>query len=83
MTTGTSTGTSADMSRATDIAFDAERHIDAMAPALGLTIAPQHREAVAGFLRIARTMAATIERASFDRDAIEPAPVFTPGERAL
>ena len=69
--------------RTTSMPFDAERVIDAMAPALGLTIAPEHREAVAGFLRIARTMAATIERAPFDRDAIEPAPVFTPGERVL
>ena len=63
--------------------FDAERHIDAVAPALGLTITATQRPGVAAFLRIARGMAAQVEGAPLDPDAVEPAPVFTPGEKRL
>ena len=59
--------------------FDAERHIDAMAPTMGLAITAAQRPGVARFLRIARAMAAQLEQAPVDPDTIELAPVFTPG----
>lgn len=65
-------------------AFDAERHLDAVAPTLGLTITAEQRPQVLQFLRVAARMAALVESANLPDDAFELAPVFTPGrpERA-
>ncbi|MGF7052159.1 hypothetical protein GGC47_001324 [Bosea sp. OAE752] len=60
-------------------AFDAARHCDAMAPALGLTITEDQRPAVLQFLTIAEAMAAMVFRAPLDEAAFEPAGVFRAG----
>lgn len=59
-------------------AFDPDAVIDAMAPLMGLAIAPDYRDGVAGNLRIAAAMAALV-LADPPGDHAEPAPVFTPG----
>lgn len=56
--------------------MDAEKYMDAAAEALGLSIAPEWRPGVAGFLAIAAGMAATVEAAPLDEDELSPAPVF-------
>ena len=58
-------------------AFDPERHMDIMAPLLGLAIPEAQRESVAGFLRIAHAMAALVEKAPLGGDTLDLAPVFT------
>lgn len=58
--------------------FDPDRHIDAMAPALGLEIRPEWRAGVAGFLTAAAAMAALVEGVVDDGMA-EAAPVYRPG----
>ncbi|MFD1626841.1 DUF4089 domain-containing protein [Azospirillum griseum] len=60
-------------------AFDPDRHIDAMAPALGLDIRPEWRVGVAGFLAVAASMARLVEEVVDDGMA-EGAPVYCPGE---
>jgi hypothetical protein len=59
--------------------FDPERHMDAMAPALGLSIRPEWRAGVAGFLAVAADMARLVDEASGDALA-ESAPVYRPGD---
>jgi len=65
------------MSGAVD--FDPERHLDAMAPALGLTITAGQRPGVLQFLAIAQRMAQIAETCPLDDDALDLAPVFRPG----
>ncbi len=60
--------------------FDPDRVIDALAPLLGLTIAPEQRAGVAANLRIAAGMAALVLEEPIG-DHAEPAPVFTPESR--
>ncbi|KPF71017.1 hypothetical protein IP69_08010 [Bosea sp. AAP35] len=64
--------------------FDPARHLDAIAPALGLTITDQQRPGVLQFLAIAQGMAAIVGAAPLDQDSLELAGVFRPGvvERA-
>ncbi len=59
-------------------AFDAERHLDAMAPALGLTITCAQRPGVLQFLGIACAMAELVRAAPIDDGCFELAPVFRP-----
>lgn len=59
--------------------FDAARYLDAMAPALGLTITADQRPGVLQFLAIAQGMAAIVGAAPVDADSLELAPVFRPG----
>lgn len=63
----------------TKAAFDAERHCDAMAPALGLTITQEQRPGVLQFLGIAHAMAAIVAGAPLDDASFELAPAFRPG----
>jgi len=56
---------------------DAETYMAAVAPALGLTIAPGHREGVARFLSVAAEMAAALDGAAED-DELALAPVYLP-----
>ena len=60
-------------------AFDAARHCDAMAPALGLTITDRQRPGVLQFLGIAHAMARIVEGAPLDDASFELAPAFVPG----
>lgn len=64
----------------TDPAFDPVLHMEAMAPACGLTIADAHKPGVATFLTLAQAMATKLMAAPLADDALEPAPVFTPGQ---
>ena len=57
--------------------FDPEAVIDATAPLLGLTVAPEQRPAVAANLRALAAMAALVLAPPLGDDA-EPAPVFVP-----
>ena len=59
--------------------FDAEAMIDAMAPALGLTIDAQCRPNVTMYLRVAERMARIVEAAPVPEAEAELAPVFRPG----
>jgi hypothetical protein len=59
--------------------FDAARHLDAMAPALGLTITAEQRPVVLQFLAIAQGMAEIVGSAPLDPARLELAPVFRPG----
>jgi Protein of unknown function (DUF4089) len=54
---------------------DIDRWIDAMAPVLGLDIAPEHRAGVKANLKTAAKMAAMLEKVPLKDDA-EPAPVY-------
>mgnify|MGYP001823770669 CR=1 FL=1 len=54
-----------------------DRHIDAMAPLLGLAITETQRPGVRQFLEVARAMAETVE-AACPPDALDLAPVFVP-----
>ncbi|WP_237477793.1 AtzG-like protein [Lichenibacterium dinghuense] len=58
-------------------AFDPEAVIDAMAPLLGLAVAPEHRAGIAANLRALAAMAALVLDPPVG-DHAEPAPVFTP-----
>ncbi len=64
-----------------DRAYDPDRHINAMAPLVGLNVTPEQRPGVSRFLAVARRMATLVAAAPLDRDTIELAPVFTPGGR--
>ena len=59
--------------------FDAARHLDAMAPALGLTITGEQRPMVLQFLAIAHGMSKVVLAAPLDPASLELAPVFRPG----
>jgi hypothetical protein len=59
--------------------FDAARHLDALAPALGLTISAGQRPGVLQFLATAQAMAELVATAPLDDGACELAPVFRPG----
>jgi len=63
----------------TTAAFDAARHLDAMAPALGLTITPEQRPVVLQFLATAAAMAGIVTAAPVPADTLDLAPVFRPG----
>jgi hypothetical protein len=60
---------------------DPDALIDAMAPLVGLTIAPAWREGVVTHLAAAVAAAALMAEWPQDDDA-EPAPVFRPGDPA-
>jgi hypothetical protein len=55
-----------------------DRHIDAMAPLLGLEVTDAQRPGVRRFLEVARAMAETVEAASAGPDTLDLAPVFVP-----
>lgn len=59
--------------------FDAARHLDAMAPALGLTITDEQRPVVLQFLAIAHGMSEIVGAAPVDGASLELAAVFRPG----
>lgn len=59
--------------------FDAARHLDAMAPALGLTITDEQRPVVLQFIAIAHAMSEIVRAAPLDPASLELAPVFRPG----
>jgi hypothetical protein len=61
----------------TELPFDADAIIDAMAPLLGLGVGEASRGPVKTHLEIAARYAALLEEADLD-DHEEPAPVFTP-----
>lgn len=61
--------------------FDADRHIDAVAPTVGLTITDGQRSGVALFLTIARGMAEIVEAAPVPEGTFHMAPAFRPGKR--
>jgi hypothetical protein len=54
---------------------DFEQWIEAMAPAVGLEIAPAHKPGVKANLKTAAKMAALLEKAPL-ADETDPAPVF-------
>jgi hypothetical protein len=54
-----------------------DRHIDAMAPLLGLEVTDAQRPGVRRFLEVARAMADVVERA-IPPDTLDLAPVFVP-----
>jgi hypothetical protein len=54
-----------------------DRHIDAMAPLLGLEVTEAHRPGVRRFLEVAKTMADLVEAAT-PPDTLDLAPVFVP-----
>jgi hypothetical protein len=57
--------------------WNADRHIDAIAPLMGLEVTDEQRPGVRRFLEVARAMAAQVERAA-PVDTLDLAPVFTP-----
>ncbi|KPH79015.1 DUF4089 domain-containing protein [Bosea vaviloviae] len=59
--------------------FDAVRHLDAMAPSLGLTITDEQRPMVLQFLAIAHSMSKVVLAAPLDPASLELAPAFRPG----
>ncbi|PZN94353.1 MAG: hypothetical protein DCF30_20475 [Hyphomicrobiales bacterium] len=59
--------------------FDAALHLDAMAPALGLTITPKQRPAVLQFIAIAHVMSELVQTVPLDEASLELAAVFRPG----
>lgn len=58
------------------MAFDARAYLAAAAPAVGLPVPEEAREAVAANLERAARFAALLERPELDAE--EPAPVFGP-----
>jgi hypothetical protein len=60
--------------------FDPEAMIDAMSPALGLTIDAEIKPGVAMYLRVAERMARIVEAALLPDHEAEQAPVFRPGD---
>ncbi|RDJ22930.1 DUF4089 domain-containing protein [Bosea caraganae] len=60
-------------------AFDAAGHLDAMAPALGLTVTAEHRPGVLQFLSTARAMFEVVKAAPIEDGSFELAPAFRPG----
>ncbi|MDB5508077.1 MAG: hypothetical protein JWL93_546 [Hyphomicrobiales bacterium] len=59
--------------------FDAERLLDAVAPALGIAIADAHRPGVAAFLKVAAAMADIVFAAPVPPAHMDLAGVFRPG----
>lgn len=59
--------------------FDAARHLDAVAPTLGLTITPEQRPGVLQFLATAERMARIVQAAPLADGSFELAPAFRPG----
>lgn len=57
--------------------FDPDRHIEAMAPLLGLEVTEAMRPGVRRFLEVARSMAEKVETAALP-DTLDLAPVFVP-----
>ena len=62
-------------------AFDPARHLDTLAPALGLVIDPAWRAEVEQFLATAARMAALVEDFPPGAELEHMAPVFRPGDR--
>lgn len=62
--------------------FDAERHCDATAATLGLTISDVQRPGVLQFLGVAAQMAALVQGAALDDGGFDMAPAFRPGRPA-
>lgn len=60
-------------------AFDAARHLDALAPTLGLTITEAQRPGVLQFLGVAHLMSEIVRAAPLDDASFELAPSFRPG----
>ena len=63
------------MSGGGDEPFDAEAIIDAVAPLLGLPVAPEHRPGVVANLRMTARLAVLVAELPLD-DREEPAPVY-------
>jgi len=61
------------------VAFDPARHLDALAPALGLSIDPAWRAEVEQFLATAQRMAALVEGFPPGTELEHLAPTFEPG----
>ncbi len=59
--------------------FNPDRHIDTVAPLLGLHIRPEWRAEVAQFLNVAHGMAGIVDAAPLPADAHEGAATFRPG----
>lgn len=59
--------------------FDPELVVDALAPALGLDIAPAYRPGVVAFLGVAGDMARLVFAAPLHDGGLEIATVFRPG----
>jgi hypothetical protein len=59
--------------------FDPARHLDVMAPTLGLRISETQRPVVLQFLAIAHNMALIVDAAPLADDRLELAPKFQPG----
>ncbi|MEZ5864403.1 MAG: DUF4089 domain-containing protein [Geminicoccaceae bacterium] len=57
--------------------WDPDRHIDALAPLLGLEVTAEQRPGVRRFLEVAHAMAQRVEAAVLP-DALHLAPVFRP-----
>ncbi|MCP5420288.1 MAG: DUF4089 domain-containing protein [Gammaproteobacteria bacterium] len=57
--------------------FDAQAVLDTVAPALGLSIAPEHRPGTLLFLDLSARMAQFVMEFEL-ADDLEPAPVFRP-----
>ena len=55
---------------------DFDAYIDAVSGAVGLTIAPEYRPGVAGFLKGAAELAALLEQVPLDDAELVLAPVF-------
>ena len=62
--------------------FDPDRHIDAVAPAVGLTVTADQRPGVIRFLSVAHAMAVQVFAAPIAPDEIDLAPTFRPGRTA-
>lgn len=59
--------------------FDAARHLDAVAPTLGLTISAEQRPGVLQFLATARAMFEVVKTVPVADGSFELAPAFRPG----
>jgi len=57
--------------------FDAAAFVDLMAPVLGLTIEPEWRDGVIGYMNATATAAASVMEFTLD-DSVEIAPTFKP-----
>lgn len=59
--------------------FDPARHLEVMAPALGLTIDEAQKPVVLQFLAIAHSMARIVDAAPLADNSLDLAPSFRPG----
>lgn len=66
----------------TEPSFDPHRHMEAVAPAMGLVLDETRKPGVAAFLTLAHAMAAKLMSAPLADDSLDPAPVFRPGTPA-